>query len=397
VFFRTAAYNGDVEDFYWKWLQDARDSQNEEGGYPDVIPYTRVIRYGNGAWADGCILIPYRLYLQYGSRDILEVSVESMERYMDFLSRYGLEGPNMEFGDWLAYEPTDKRYVSMAWYAYDAMTMETIEKILGRQEKALEYRSLYEQIREAFLSRYGKEEGLLSEQSQTAYLLALMARLLPESREEEAVSLLEKKIRNNGHLLSTGFVGTGILMNILGRYGRHHMAYDLLMQRNNPSWLYSVDQGATTIWERWNSYGRSFGFGDVSMNSFNHYAYGCVGEWMYRYMAGIDTSEIHPGFEEVILQPKPDLRVSVPEGGEQITWVKASYESRLGRIQVQWQWEREERRFSCQVSLAEGMRGIFCLPEIDGIRRVRLNGEELSWESGRTVRLSGGEWKIVME
>lgn len=387
VFFRTASYNADVEDFYWKWLQDARDSQNEEGGYPDVIPYTRVIRYGNGAWADACILIPYRMYIQYGSRDILQVSVDSMERYMEFLGRYGLEGPNVEYGDWLAYEPTDNRFVSLAYYAYDAMVMAKIERILERRDKAVEYQLLYQEIRREFMRRYGREEGFLKEQSQTAYLLALMAHLLPREKENQAAEILAKKIEDNGYRLSTGFVGTGILMQTLSRYGNHHMAYNLLMQRDNPSWLYSVDQGATTIWERWNSYRKDQGFGDAAMNSFNHYAYGCVGEWMYRYMAGIDTIEERPGFEVVLLRPQPDTRTFVPKGENRITWVRASYESPRGLIQVWWQWR--DGVFDYEVTLEEGMEAVLCLPETGQESQVEINGRQIQWKTGERIALKG--------
>ena len=244
------------------------------------------------------------------------------------------------------------------------------------------------------MRRYGQEEGLLSQQSQTAYLLALMARFLPENQEEQAIQLLVKKIEDNGFRLSTGFVGTGILMGILSQYGRHDMAYHLLTQRENPSWLYSVDQGATTMWERWDSYRKDVGFGDVAMNSFNHYAYGCVGEWMYRYMAGIDTTEEQPGFQMVLLRPNPDTRTWISQGQERITWVKASYQSRRGLIQVRWQWR--EGVFDYQVTLEEGMEGILIVPELENTQRVWVNGEEISWKPGKKIQVMGGTWTLLI-
>ena len=350
VFCRTAAYNGDVYDFLRKWMQDMRDSQSEAGAYPDTAPRVQVVGDGAAAWGDAGIIVPHTMYTMYGDRTIIEENFASMEKYMDFLASRGMEGPIPRYGDWLAYEPTDKAYISLAYYAYDAELMAEMADLLGRADRAAHYRGLHGRIAEQFRLRY-LPEGELTETSQCAYLLALAHGLLPEDRRDAARQTLVKKIRDNGYRLSTGFVGTGCLCRTLSALGEHGLVYSLMLQTENPSWLYSVRQGATTVWERWNSYTLADGFGDVGMNSFNHYAYGCVGEWMYRYMAGIDAAE--PGFSRILLQPCPDLRSEeeMPSGQHRITRVNAAFDSPAGRIETAWDTEGEAYlyRFTAEI------------------------------------------------
>ena len=218
--------------------------------------------------------------------------------------------------------------------------MEIMSRAIGKEERAVHYRAVYEQVREAFRTRYCDENGDLSAdyRTQTGYLLALRIRLLDPERRADAVAALKQKIIDNGYRLSTGFVGSCILCEVLAEFGENNLAYSLLLQTENPSWLYSVYQGATTIWERWNSYTKDTGFGDVGMNSFNHYAYGAVQEWMYRHVAGIETTVQAPGFACPVLQPKPDTRTpeEIPAGQKRLTWVKASFESANGKIVSEW-------------------------------------------------------------
>ncbi len=338
IFCRTAAYNGDVYGFLRKWMQDMRDSQSEAGAYPDVAPRVCAVGDGAAAWGDAGIIVPYTMYTMYGDMTIIEENFASMEKYMDFLASRGLEGPIPRYGDWLAYEPTDKAYISMVYYAYDARLMAEMADLLGRTDRAAYYRDLHGRIVEHFRARY-MPEGELTETSQCAYLLALAHDLLPEDKRDAARRTLVQKIRDNGYRLSTGFVGTGCLCQTLAALGEHGLVYSLLLQTENPSWLYSVRQGATTVWERWNSYTLADGFGNVGMNSFNHYAYGCIGEWMYRWMAGIDTAE--PGFTHILLQPCPDLRTAgeIPAGQKPITHVKAAFDAPTGRIETAWDTE----------------------------------------------------------
>ena len=364
IFCGTAAYNANVLDFFRKWLVDAADSQSEAGAFSDVVPRVRVVGEGNAAWGDAPVIAAYTMYRMYGDVKIVKDTYPSLVKYMNYLSNFGLNGPNPGYGDWLAYEPTDKRYICICYYAYDALIMEKLSTLLGKTRKAASYRKLYERIRRYFKKMYFKR-GKLTETSQTAYLLGLRYGLVPDSYVEEAKRILAKKIVDNGYKLSTGFVGTGILNVSLSEFGMDNLAYSLLLQKGNPSWLYSVYQGATTIWERWNSYTLDKGFGDVGMNSFNHYAYGSVQEWMYKYMLGIDNDEEDPGFRHIILRPTPDTRTAdeMPEGQEHITWVKGHYNSVAGEIAASWSMESDA--FVYNVSIPQGAYATLYLPVFD--------------------------------
>ena len=371
VFACTAAYNANVCSFFHKWLQDARDSQKEYGAYTDVIPRSRVVGEGGAAWSDAGIIVPYTMYKMYGDLSILEECYSSMLDYMDYLSVTNLEGPHPTYGDWLAYEPTEARLICIAYYAYDALLVSKMSAALSKkagdeyEEKAEEYYVLYTKIKSHFQKVYLDANGKLKQTSQTAYLLALKFDLLPEEYREEARKELAAKLVKNGYRLSTGFVGSAILNQTLSEIGESNLAYSLLLQKENPSWLYSIYQGATTIWERWNSYTKESGFGDVGMNSFNHYAYGAVAEWMYKYMAGIETDEKKPGFKHIIFQPKPDLReeYELPYGQERIKWVRACFESVSGPIEAAWYME--EDTFAYIVSIPKESYATLYLPVFD--------------------------------
>lgn len=347
IFCMTAAYNADVASFFHKWMGDMRDCQREDGAFPSTAP---VIwgGHGQGAWAEAGIIVPWNVYLMYDDVKILTENYPEMEKYMDFLAAqkgegYLYNGAGTSYGDWVSYEKLENRYVSVCYYAYAAQLMSKVSKALSQTKgdtydvKSNGYAALYKKIKAEFATRYMNADGTLKEASQTAYLLALKLDLFPtEDTKSKGVAFLTDKIARNGNKLSTGFVGTGILNQTLSQCGATNTAYNLLLQRGNPSWIYSIDQGATTIWERWDSYKKDKGFHDVGMNSFNHYSYGAVEEWMYRYMAGIEPDESAPGFKHVILQPNPDRRTSLPEGQERITSVDATFQSYYGNIKSAW-------------------------------------------------------------
>lgn len=348
VFCGAGSYLADVEGFLSKWLTDVADSQvGYNGCICDVVPRVFERYKSNAAWADAGIVVPHRLWLMYGNRELVERQYPSMEYYMEDLSQYGLEGPNTAYGDWLNYDVTDKRYIAVCYYKHDADVMASFSEILGKTERAEYYRELSERIRAHFIERY-TENGALKLTTQTCYLLALAFDMLPEEWQDGAKAGLRKKIEDNNYTLSTGFVGTGILNQTLAKFGLNDLAYSLLLQTNDPSWLYSVKQGATTVWERWNSYTKETGFGNVSMNSFNHYAYGAVAEWMMAYVAGIRPDESAPGFAHFILAPEPDTREYIPNGQKRIKRASAYYDSRHGRIESAWEYvgERIEYRFT---------------------------------------------------
>lgn len=382
IFANTAAYNADVKGFFHKWLQDARDSQHESGAYTDVIPASRVITAGGAGWSDAGIIVPYVIYTMYGDTDIIKECYESMYDYMSWLSTKGYEGPTQRYGDWLAYEPTDRRFVSIAYYAYDSLLFSKMNKVISETEgdlyhrRSVEYMELYNKIKKHFQSIYVDENGKLTQDSQTAYLMALKFDLLPQECREKAIKVLDEKIKKNGYKLSTGFLGTGILTQTLSEVGLSNLAYSLLLQTEDPSWLYSVYQGATTVWERWNSYTLEKGFGDVGMNSFNHYAYGAVVEWMYKYMLGIVVDEDKPGFKHIILKPQPDLRTAeeLPSGQENVRWARGEFDSVAGKIKVSW--NIEESSFTYNVSIPKNTTATLYMPVFDDqAATILVNGE----------------------
>ena len=341
IFGRAASYIADISSFMKKWLTDARDSQiGYNGTYADVIP--RVLTpnentafEGGAAWADAGIIVPYTVWLMYNDTDILTEHYSSMEEYMQYLEQFGFEGPNDTWGDWLNYDVTDKKYISVCYYAYDTLLMEKISNILGKNERAKYYKTLKENIIAHWKEKYIKN-GELTLNTQTACLLPLAFDMVCGEEKSNIVKKLRLAIENNDYTLSTGFVGTGILCQTLAKVGLYDLCYDLILQTKDPSWLYSVNQGATTVWERWNSYTIESGFGDRNMNSFNHYAYGAVAEWFYSGICGITPCEEHPAFSHFILAPTPDMRNFLPEGQEKITYARASYNSKAGRIESEW-------------------------------------------------------------
>ena len=369
IFCSAASYIADTYAFLRKWLGDARDSQyGFDGEYCDVIP--RIFDKGHGAnaaWGDAGLIVTHRMWLFYGNDGIIKENYSAMEEYMDCLTRYGLEGPNTAYGDWLNYEITDKRYIAVCYYYYDACLMELFSRVLGKADREEHYRKLKEDILAHYFEKY-VAGGEITEKTQTGYILPLAFDMIEGELYEKTVKLLEKKIVDNNYTLSTGFVGTGILNQTLAKVGLNDLAYSLLLQTNDPSWLYSVRQGATTVWERWNSYTHETGFGNVSMNSFNHYAYGAVAEWMYANMAGIRPDPDAPGFNgSCILAPMPDTRDVIPEGQKRITMASASYKG----ITSRWEYENGEFVWSC--TIPDGKAKIE-FPLLNGRKDVEING-----------------------
>ncbi len=357
IFAGAAAYAADIRAFMRKWLQDARDSQKTTGGaYADVIPHVLDNGFsGNAAWGDAGIIIPSVLYEMYGDTETMREHYPSMEQYMEYLAQFGYEGGRLAYGDWLAYEETDKRYVAVAYYANAAHLMETYSRILTRtvgdiySRRAAHYHDLHEKIVAHFRARY-VVDGTLTETGQTAYILALHFRLVEEDMRDTCRKALVEKIKANGYRLSTGFLGTGLIATTLTEIGEAQLVYALLTGTSDPSWLYSVTQGATTVWERWNSYTHAGGFGDVTMNSFNHYAYGAVTEWLWRGAAGIMTDPDNVGFGHLLLSPIPDLRQGEMLGHTApLRRLAAVYDSIAGRVESAWHWEGERFVYRCTV------------------------------------------------
>jgi alpha-L-rhamnosidase len=401
VFCGAASYFVNAYGFLSKWMGDMRDSKDPDGVFPFIAPAVfgpKSFGTGAAAWCDAGIVVPYKMWLMYGDRSILEENYEAMENHIKGLyERNGLAGPMPGFGDWLCYEENHKECVAVCYFAYDAILMEKISRILGKSDRAEYYAKLRADINAYYNDKIEKGEFKLK--TQTDYILPLAFDMFGRELREKAIKELKAKIVDNDYTLATGFVGTGHLNQTLSKVGLNDEAYSLLLQTKDPSWLYSVRQGATTIWERWNSYTLEKGFGDVNMNSFNHYAYGAVAEWMFADMAGIKPVEDYPGFEKFILAPTPDTREFIPEGQERITSVKAEYESSRGLIKSAWCYENGE--FVYRATVPAKTEATVYFPLLSGKTTVNVNGLEFAEngdfkiQNGKMIfTLTAGEYVI---
>jgi alpha-L-rhamnosidase len=356
VFSRTAAYNFNVDQFFAKWLIDVAADQKENGAVPFVIPNALGgsafdMPVGAAGWSDASIIIPYNMYVSYGDKEVVERQYPSMKAYLGYVrgaAKNDLWNTGFQFADWLSYRVddskgmigmksaiTDNYLVAQCFYAYNTEIMIKAAALLGKTDEVQEYQALLERIKKAFQNEYMTASGKLISETQTAYILALQFDMLPENLRAQAVDRLVKNIESYEYHLTTGFLGTPFLNPVLTRFGRNDVAYKLLLQDTYPSWLYPIKaHGATTIWERWDSMKPDGTFQDPSMTSFNHYAYGAVGDWMYRTIAGIDTKEAEgAGYKNIIIKP---------EIGGDITYAKGSLETNYGLVVSSWKIEKNK-------------------------------------------------------
>src|SRR5262245_60185707 len=292
------------------------------------------------------------MYLTYGDKRVLEEQYDSMRKWIEYMRKragddYIWDG-DFHFGDWLAFATTRADYpgattgkdlIATAFYAHSTDLVARTARVLGKTDDASKYEALFEKIRAAFVKEFVTSEGRVGENTQTAYVLALEFDLLPAELRARAASRLAADIRERKHL-TTGFLGTPHLLHVLSAYGYLDEAYLLLERREYPSWLYPVTKGATTIWERWDGIKPDGSFQDAGMNSFNHYAYGAVGEWMYRVMAGIEIDPAAPGYKHIVFQPHP---------GGHFTDVNVSHETGYGRVASHWSIEGDRFRLTIEV------------------------------------------------
>lgn len=361
VFARTACFNRDVAAFFTKWGVDLADAQHADGAFPHVAP--NVLGEGGGcaAWADAGVIVPWTVYLCYGDTRILERQYDSMARWIEWRRRGSRNFINASacFGDWLAIDgATPQDLIATAYFARTADLMARTASVLGRRKDAIRYRTLARRVKAAFNHEFVAPSGRLVGDTQTGYLLALGFDLLPKAKQARALERLTKDIERRGWHLSTGFVGTPLLAPVLTRFGRTDVAYKLLLQQTYPSWIYSILQGATTMWERWNSYTKDRGFGDAGMNSFNHYAYGSIGEWMYNTVAGIDLDPDRPGYKHIVIRPQPPELTGKDE--TDITWAKGELLTRYGTVACAW--KRNRKRFSAKVTIPPNTTATVILP-----------------------------------
>lgn len=370
VFAETGTFFANTRRFLHKWMRDMRDTQHELGGFPGVAPQAQYGAFPTDmnrlGWSDAGVIVPWVVWKQYGDTDIISENWEAMEKYLDHISatRYNhhahvAENGNYQWADWLSYEPLEScsgrkdyqdyqgnwhvrpetyeywNYLSGSYWLMDAEMMCDMANAIGRDGS--HYRKIADEARNYLRETFFRADGTFLTEilntMQTPALFALKNNLFEGKAKENIINRLRKNFAQHDNCLQTGFLGTSILMPTLTENGMSDIAYELLFQRKNPSWLYSVDNGATTIWERWNSYMIEHGMGPQGMNSFNHYAYGCVGEWMWETMAGIASDSSAPGFRRIVMKPVPDRRLG---------FVKAEYSSASGVVKSHWKYEGDK-------------------------------------------------------
>lgn len=388
VFTETGSFFANTSSFFHKWMRDMRDTQTELGGFPGVAPQaqygadpTSMMRLG---WADAGIIVPWTIWKQFGDTGIVDENWESMDLFMNHINdnKYdhialSAENGNYQWADWLSYEPLescsgtafghDKKgkwgplpeaieywnYLSASYWVIDAGMMRDMAAATGRD--AARYQAMVDNakayIREKFFNANGEFKTAILNTMQTPALFALKNNILEGEAKEAMIARLRENFAQHGNCLQTGFLGTSILMGTLTDNGMVDIAYELLFQRKNPSWLYSVDNGATTIWERWNSYMIENGMGPRGMNSFNHYAYGCVCEWIWETAAGISSDPAAPGFKHIIMKPVPDKRLGTMD---------AEYKSAAGVIKSSWKYEGD--KWIWNFTIPEGATATVTLP-----------------------------------
>lgn len=346
VFVRTAALNYDVYRFFTKWLADLALEQAADGSVPHVIPDALGGKGGSSAWSDAAVICPWQLYLTYGDKEILAAQFESMRRWVEYMrnhSRRHIWSKGHHFGDWLCLDkdiggkPTSNAYIATAFAAYSTGLFVKAGKVLGKDMR--EYETLAENIRAAFRKKF-LAKGRVKENTQTACALALYFDLADD--KPAVAAQLNALVKQYGHL-TTGFVGTPYLLHVLTENGYAETAYDLLLREEYPSWLYPVGLGATTMWERWNGIWPDGSMADKGMNSFNHYAYGAVGDWLYGTMAGINTDENAPGFKHIVFKPVFDKRFD---------FVNARIVTGYGEVSAGW--KKVDNGFVYTVTVPEG-------------------------------------------
>lgn len=371
VFWRTGTYNFGVAAFSEKFIQDIVDAQTSQGAFTNVSPDTLPTdvgetegtaaweegRVGAPGWGDAGVIVPWTTWLQYGDKAVIEKYWDAMQRWMDFIQtrnpdfiRKNGVGPN--FADWLAPDPnTNKDLLATAYWALIANMMSQMAHATGKEADAKRYADVVQNIRSSFQRTFIKDDGTVGTGTQTSYVVALYTKMAPEGLEPLLVDKLVKDIESRKWHLSTGFLGTPFLLFTLADHGRSDVAYRLLLNDTYPSWGYMLSKGATTWWERWNG-----DTGDPAMNSYNHYAFGSVIAWVYRYAAGIDTTPNAPGFKEIIVHPHLDSRMPS---------ARAEYDSVYGKIVSDWKGTAAGP-FSLRVTIPANTSAEILLPAIAG-------------------------------
>lgn len=365
VFVKTASYNYDVEKFFKKWLHDMAADQRADGGIGQVIPDYLPEGNPSSAWGDAATICPWQIYQTYGDKEILADQFDCMKKWVDYITG-STKDPYLwtggeHFGDWLGLDAPSGSYkgssretfIATAFYAYSAELVVKAAKVLGKD--ASEYEELHKNIVKAFRETF--PEYL----TQTEHILAIQFHLAEDL--QKTADALAEMIEKDGTRIRTGFVGTPYILHVLSEYGHSDLAYTLFLRKEYPSWLFSVEQGATTIWEHWDGIMENGDFWSTDMNSFNHYAYGSVADWVYEKAAGIRPMEEHPGFEKVLIKPMPD---------ERLEWLEAGIDTRNGKISSGWMHTPDGIRYEISTEVP-------AVVEINGKQTVVKPGSYIFW------------------
>lgn len=385
MFIGTSAFLANVAPFFTKWLGDLAADQREDGAVPFVVPHVlSESEYASAAWGDAAVICPWTVYVSYGDKQILELQYESMRKWVAYIRAQGeqeyLWNTGFHFGDWLGLDAksgdyvgaTEKDIIASAFYAYSVSLLRKTAGVLGKSADEAAYSELEERVIEAFRNEFVTPSGRLSASTQTAHVLALMFGLLGETAETRAANKLKQLLADSKHHLTTGFVGTPYISHVLSRHGMHDDAYQLLLQKDYPSWLYPVTKGATTIWEHWDGIKEDGSFWSSDMNSFNHYAYGAVGDWLYRNVAGIQTVEEAPGYKRIVIAPQP---------GGGLTWAEGSIETLYGKVRSAWKLT-EGGLMQLEVTVPPNTTAEIRLPGTASVNVVTEAGKALSEAAG---------------
>ena len=396
IYVRTATWLCDVQAFFTKWLVDLADGQRADGQFPMVAPLKVAGADGGPAWADAGVICPWTIYEVYGDRRLLAKHYEGMKRYVDFCEKRCTDEllPPAEFhcfGDWVSINAeTPNDVIFMAYFGLSTRLTARAAAVLGHQEDAAHYEDLLSRIRLAFHEAYVDDEGRIKGDTQAVYVMALAFELLDGATRDQAAAHLVRTIEERDGHLSTGFVGTKDLMLALSMIGRDDVAYRLLHNDTFPSWGFSIKHGATTIWERWNGWTPEDGFNDPGMNSFAHYSFGAVGQWMFQNIGGIDL--LAPGYDDILIRPRP---------GGRITRAKTSFESNHGTIATSWR--KEGDTFQLDVIVPPNTTATVHLPssspaavtEGGGALAAAKGVQLVGYEDGATVlRVSSGRYSF---
>lgn len=409
VFIRTAAFNYGVAPFFTKWLRDLKADQREDGSVPFVIPHVlSETDYGSAAWGDAAVVCPWTVYLCYGDKQVLEEQYDSMKAWVDYVRSEGehpfLWNTGFHFGDWLGLDAkegsyigaTPKDLIATCFFAYSTSLLVKAAKVLGYTEDAERYGHVYEQIVGAFANEFLTPSGRLAAHTQTAHVLPLIFGLVDAPVKERLARTLADYVEEQNTHLTTGFVGTPYLSHALSDHGYHDLAVRLVQQEDYPSWLYAIHKGATTIWEHWDGIKPDGSFWSDRMNSYNHYAYGSIGDWLYRAVAGLDMDETEPAYKRILFRPRPDSGLD---------YVKASYQSVYGKIRSEWYktggdlvaYEFEVPPNTTATALLRGLK----------LDAVRVNGQLVAEAPGvigaaeqeemLQIRLGSGSYRITQD